>query len=90
MLLGFLGTSFGWFMTALGSAAVIIHRLGLPESTYRKVLDFMLGVSGGVSGSYVPPHHLFKSLGGAAAVAAADAAEDEGEGGGVGAKQQEL
>ena len=48
VLLAFLGTSFGWFMTALGSAAVIIHRLALPETTYRKVLDFMLGVSGGV------------------------------------------
>ena len=35
-------------MTALGSAAVVIHRLGLPEAQYRKVLDFMLGVSGGV------------------------------------------
>lgn len=48
VLLAFLGTSFGWLMTALGSAAVVIHRLGLPESAYRKVLDFMLGVSGGV------------------------------------------
>ena len=48
VLLAFLGTSFGWFMTALGSAAVIIHKLGLSESTYRKVLDFMLGISGGV------------------------------------------
>ena len=48
VLLAFLGTSFGWFMTALGSAAVAIHRLNLPEKTYRKVLDFMLGVSGGV------------------------------------------
>lgn len=48
VLLAFLGTSFGWFMTALGAAAVAIHKLGLSESTYRKVLDFMLGVSGGV------------------------------------------
>lgn len=48
VLLAFLGTSFGWLMTALGSAAVVIHRLGLPETAYRKVLDFMLGVSGGV------------------------------------------
>ena len=48
VMLGFLGTCFGWFMTALGSAAVVIHHLGLPEDTYRKVLDFMLGVSGGV------------------------------------------
>ena len=36
------------FMTALGSAAVVINRLGLEECTYRKVLDFMLGVSAGV------------------------------------------
>ena len=48
VLLAFLGTSFGWLMTALGSASVIVHRLDLPEATYRKVLDFMLGVSGGV------------------------------------------
>jgi len=48
VLLALLGTGFGWFMTALGSAAVVIHRLGLPEAQYRKVLDFMLGVSGGV------------------------------------------
>lgn len=48
VLLAFLGTSFGWFMTALGSAAVVLHQFGLPERTYRKVLDFMLGVSGGV------------------------------------------
>jgi hypothetical protein len=48
VLLGFLGTSFGWFMTALGSAAVVVHHLGLPETAYRKLLDFMLGVSGGV------------------------------------------
>ena len=48
MLLALLGTSFGWFMTALGAAAVIIKRLGLPEPLFRKVLDFFLGVSGGV------------------------------------------
>ena len=48
VLLALLGTGFGWFMTALGSAAVLIHRLGLDEAMYRKVLDFMLGVSGGV------------------------------------------
>ena len=48
VLLALLGTSFGWFMTALGSAAVVIHKLGLDEKTYRKVLDFMLGISGGV------------------------------------------
>ena len=48
VLLAFLGTSFGWFMTALGSAAVIVHKFGLDEKMYRKVLDFMLGVSGGV------------------------------------------
>ena len=48
VLLALLGTSFGWLMTALGSAAVVVHRLGLPDVTYRKVLDFMLGVSGGV------------------------------------------
>ncbi len=48
VLLALLGTSFGWFMTALGSAAVVVHRLGLPDKTYRKVLDFMLGLSGGV------------------------------------------
>ena len=48
VLLAFLGTSFGWFMTALGSAAVIVHQLGLSETTHRKVLDFMLGISGGV------------------------------------------
>ena len=48
VLLALLGTSFGWFMTALGSAAVIIHRFGIKEKTYRKVLDFMLGMSGGV------------------------------------------
>jgi len=35
-------------MTALGSGAVVIHRLGLPETAYRKVLDFMLGISAGV------------------------------------------
>ena len=48
VLLALLGTSFGWFMTALGSAAVIINMLGLKEEQYRRVLDFMLGVSGGV------------------------------------------
>ena len=48
VLLALLGTSFGWFMTALGSAATVIHKLGLSETTYRKVLDFMLGISGGV------------------------------------------
>ena len=48
VLLALLGTSFGWFMTALGSAAVVIHKLGLDENTYRRVLDFMLGISGGV------------------------------------------
>ncbi|EOD21988.1 hypothetical protein EMIHUDRAFT_352521 [Emiliania huxleyi CCMP1516] len=48
VLLALLGTSFGWFMTALGAAAVIIKRLGLPEPLFRKVLDFFLGVSGGV------------------------------------------
>ena len=34
VLLALLGTSFGWFMTALGSAAVIIHRFGIKEKTY--------------------------------------------------------
>ena len=48
ILLAFIGTSFGWFMTALGSAAVIVHGLGLSEASYRKMLDFMLGISGGV------------------------------------------
>ena len=48
VVLGLLGTCFGWLMTALGSAAVLIHRLRLPEAVYRRVLDFMLGVSGGV------------------------------------------
>lgn len=48
VVLALLGTSFGWFMTALGSAAVVIERLGLSEAAYRKVLDFMLGMSGGV------------------------------------------
>ena len=48
VLLALLGTSFGWFMTALGSAAVVIQKLGLDERLYRKLLDIMLGVSGGV------------------------------------------
>ena len=48
ILLAFIGTSFGWLMTALGSAAVIVHKLGVSEQAYRKMLDFMLGVSGGV------------------------------------------
>jgi len=48
VLLALLGTGFGWLMTALGSAAVVIHVLNIPERQYRKVLDFMLGVSGGV------------------------------------------
>ena len=53
VLLAFLGTFFGWFMTALGSAAVIIQRLNLPETAYRKVLDFMLGVSGKVEVKHI-------------------------------------
>jgi ZIP family zinc transporter len=48
VLLALLGTTFGWFMTALGAAGVVIHQLGLAEKEYRKVLDFMLGISGGV------------------------------------------
>ena len=48
VLLAFLGTFFGWFMTALGSGAVVINYAGLGEQDFRKVLDFMLGVSGGV------------------------------------------
>lgn len=48
ILLALIGTTFGWFMTALGSAMVVVHKLGLSESSYRKMLDFMLGVSGGV------------------------------------------
>jgi hypothetical protein len=48
VLLALLGTCFGWFMTALGAACVVIKRLGLPEELFRKVLDFFLGVSGGV------------------------------------------
>lgn len=36
VLLALLGTSFGWFMTALGAAAVVIKRLGLPEPIFRK------------------------------------------------------
>ncbi|KAL1528945.1 hypothetical protein AB1Y20_010267 [Prymnesium parvum] len=48
VLLGLLGTCFGWFMTALGAATVVVHHLGLPDAVYRRVLDFMLGVSGGV------------------------------------------
>jgi zinc transporter 11 len=48
VLLAFMGTFFGWFMTALGSAAVAVHYVGLGEQDFRKVLDFMLGVSGGV------------------------------------------
>lgn len=41
VLLALLGTGFGWFMTALGSAAVVIKKLGLGERSYRKFLDFM-------------------------------------------------
>ena len=48
IMLALLGTGFGWFMTALGSSIVVIHRFGLPERAYRKVLDFSLGVSAGV------------------------------------------
>jgi hypothetical protein len=48
VLLALLGTGFGWFMTALGSAAVVIHKIGLGDRSYRKLLDFMLGLSGGV------------------------------------------
>ena len=48
VFLAFLGTSFGWLMTALGAAGVVIHKFGFSESTYRKLLDFMLGISGGV------------------------------------------
>jgi hypothetical protein len=36
VLLALIGTSFGWFMTALGAAAVVIKRLGLPEPIFRK------------------------------------------------------
>jgi len=43
-----IGTTFGWFMTALGSAMVVVHGLGLNEAAYRKMLDFMLGISAGV------------------------------------------
>ena len=36
ILLAFIGTSFGWLMTALGSAAVVVHSFGLSEASYRK------------------------------------------------------
>ena len=36
ILLALIGTTFGWFMTALGSAMVVVHKLGLSESSYRK------------------------------------------------------
>ena len=37
ILLALIGTTFGWFMTALGSALVVVHGLGLSEVRYRKV-----------------------------------------------------
>ena len=37
VVLAVLGTGFGWLMTALGAAAVVINRLGLAETLYRKV-----------------------------------------------------
>ena len=36
ILLALIGTTFGWFMTALGSAMVVVHGLGLSEVSYRK------------------------------------------------------
>ena len=36
ILLALIGTTFGWFMTALGSAMVVVHGLGLNEAAYRK------------------------------------------------------
>ena len=36
ILLALIGTTFGWFMTALGSAMVVVHGLGLSEVAYRK------------------------------------------------------
>ena len=37
ILLALIGTSFGWLMTALGSAVVAVHGLGLSDLSYRKV-----------------------------------------------------
>ena len=37
ILLALIGTSFGWLMTALGSAVVVVHGLGLSDLSYRKV-----------------------------------------------------
>ena len=36
ILLALIGTTFGWLMTALGSAMVVVHGLGLSEVSYRK------------------------------------------------------
>lgn len=43
-----LGTSFGWLMTALGAAAVVVLKHPALDSSVQQVLDAMLGVAAGV------------------------------------------
>lgn len=42
------GTSFGWFMTALGAASVVVVQHPLLERSIQQVLDMLLGVAAGV------------------------------------------
>lgn len=42
------GTSFGWFMTALGAATVVLVKHPLLDRSLQQVLDLMLGVAAGV------------------------------------------